>query len=176
MNWRWHLLLAALVAAAVHAVAVWALPHAIMARVLQLAGADADPRSGIYLAPPIDHTQRRIVMPSPDLLYASCVWDLARGPVRVQASPQLKSYWSLALYASNSDNVFVFSDRESADGAVDLLLVAEGERSPAAAPGQRVVSVPSRRGLLLMRLLLDGTPEQMRQAEQARQTLRCGVR
>ena len=77
-----------------------------------------------------DHTARRVVMPSPDLLYATCRMDLSQGPLRIQADPKTPRYWSIALYASNSDNFFVLNDRQANGQPVDLWLV--GPHSPVA--------------------------------------------
>ena len=79
-----------------------------------------------YFPAPVTASSRDIVLPSPDLLYSVCVFDVSQGPVRVTANPQLKSYWSVALYAANSDNFFVINDRKAGDKPVDLWLVSEG--------------------------------------------------
>jgi uncharacterized membrane protein len=168
-------------AAAVHLLALWAAPRLIMHRVLsQLSG------PGLPVLPPMtDHLQRRVVMPSPDLLYALCPFDLSRRPLRVRADPAsagVTGYWSIALYASNSDNVFVLNDRAAAGRPVDLLLLApgttvpasgSGDAAPAAGSGARRVGMPTARGLLLMRVLVDGTAAGTAAAEAARRTLRC---
>ena len=110
---------------------------------------------GVLLPPMTDHTQRRVVMPSPDLLYAICSYDLATRPLRLRADPKLPTYWSIALYAANSDNFFVLNDRQAGGQPVDLLLVGPGGATPPdLAKGTRVVATPSARGLVLMRVLV----------------------
>jgi uncharacterized membrane protein len=83
------------------------------------------------------------------------VFDVSSGPVRVQANPGLKSYWSIALYAANSDNFFVVNDQQARDKPVDLWLVSEGANAQGqtVAPGSTVVVSPSKQGFLLMRVL-----------------------
>jgi uncharacterized membrane protein len=169
---RWaHVAALVAVAVAVHALAVWAVPRLIMSRVLGNAAQLRD--GGVYLPPMTDHRQRAIVMPSPDLLYALCAFDLRDRPMRVRARPDAApGYWSIALYASNSDNFFVVNDRQAVGGAVDLLLVGPGAPAPAGGSA-RVVRSPTDRGLLLMRVLVDDYAAQRVQVEAARRALSC---
>lgn len=163
-----------LLAVAVHLLAVWAAPRLIMHRVLSRLPQDGQP----VLPPMTDHLQRRVVMPSPDLLYALCPFDLSRRALRVQADPAAApGYWSLALYSSASDNVHVINDRAAAGRPVEMLLL--GPDAPAAAaaapaaPGVQVVRMPTARGLLLMRVLVSDPARDGAAAEAARRSLRC---
>jgi uncharacterized membrane protein len=172
-RWLWHLGAALALAAAVHLGALWLLPRFIMQRVL--AGVAAEqPADAPLLPPPSDHSQRRVVMPSPDLLYALCAFDLERGPLRVSAAPVLPAgtgYWSVALYASNTDNFFVVGDRQLAGRALELDVIGPQAELPVGAAG--VVRSPSTRGLLLMRVLVGDRARDAPAAETARRTLRC---
>ena len=162
-----------LVAAAVHLLAVWALPRVIMWRLSTTA--TAQERASVYLPPMTDHTQRRIVMPSPDLLYATCALDVSERPMRIRADLRTPGYSSIALYASNSDNHFVLNDRQAAGAPVDLVLI--GPQAYAQAPviphGARTVTAPSPKGLLLMRVLVADYASQKEVVEAARRSLRC---
>lgn len=162
-----------LVAAAVHLLAVWALPRVIMWRLSKTATAQDDAR--VYLPPVTDHTQRRVVMPSPDLLYAACTLDLSRRPMRIRADLRTPGYSSIALYASNSDNFYVLNDQQAGNAPVDLVLIgpAPYAQAPAIPDGARTVPAPSATGLLLMRVLVAGQPSHDQAAEAARRTLRC---
>jgi uncharacterized membrane protein len=160
------------VAAAVHLAAVWAVPRAIMHRVIgELSRAGAGP----VLPPMTDASQRRIVMPSPDLLYATCAFDLDAAPLRVRADPRSPGYWSIALYASTSDNFFVLNDRRAEGRPVDLVLVGPKGygRAPDVPEGATLVTAPTSRGLLLMRVLVADYAAQREVVEAARGTLRC---
>lgn len=153
---------------------VWALPRLIMARLS--ATASAAEKSGVYLPPMTDHHQRRIVMPSPDLLYATCAFDVGARPLVIRVDPRSaghQAYWSIALYASNSDNFFVLNDRQAGEGPVQLVLRGADASAAAAPPGAISVTSPSRRGLLLMRLLVADPARDLPAAEDARRTLRC---
>lgn len=165
-----------LVALAAHLLTVWALPRVIMWRLAAQATPDAAALvNGAFFPPMTDHTARRVVMPSPDLLYATCRMDLSQGPLRIQADPKTPRYWSIALYASNSDNFFVLNDRQANGQPVDLWLV--GPHSPVATDtgpaGARRVQAPSAQGLLLMRVLVSDYARDQGVVEAARRSLRC---
>lgn len=174
-----RLLIVLAIAAGVHLLIVWALPRLIMHKVLgttpQQLGASAGSTATVYFPPMTDATQRRIVMPSPDLLYATCVFDVAQRPLRVRADPRLPGYWSVALYAANSDNFFVLNDRQLAGQPLDLVLMpAQGAPAGMALPaGARAVTVPTDKGLVLMRVLVADYAAEQGVLEPARRTLRC---
>ena len=184
-RWLWLAAAALVLAVAVHALVVWVVPRVIMHRVL--AQLSTQPGGGPVLPPMTDHLQRRVVMPSPDLLYALCPFDLSQGGLQVRADPAgagARGYWSIALYADTSDNVLVLNDRQAAGQPVNLLLLGPGAAEPAAAPGARVVRLPRARGLLLMRVLVADEARERAVAleardgavaEAARRTLRCDV-
>lgn len=174
MKTRWLLHLGAwvAVAAAVHLGALWAGPRLIMQRVLGGVRAEA-PAAGVLLPPLTDHTQRRIVMPSPDLLYALCELDLADGPWRIRAEGDAAPgrYWSVALYAANSDNFHVVGDRQLGGRPLDLRVLGPGAAPATATPG--TVRSPSGRALVLMRVLVADPARDLAAAEALRRTLRC---
>jgi uncharacterized membrane protein len=186
--WQRWLALGLAVAVLTHLLTVWALPRLIMreamSRIAQETAAQPAPQAatGVYLPPPTDHTQRRIVMPSPDLLYATCTLDLSKGPVRITAEVAHPRYWSVALYGANSDNFFVVNDRSTPARSatapdLDLRILPPGtDRATTAADSEStVVEAPSRKVLLLMRLLLTDDPADLALAIAARSTLRCGA-
>ena len=156
-TWPWHrhLLLATLMALSVHVLAVFFIPRLIMNRVIDtVTGGGAQP----YLPPPIDHTQRRVVMPSPDLLYAVCAYDLADGPLQVTLDGTYPRYWSIAFYNSNSDNFLTISSDTVGARGIDVTI--DETRS-------------TRQGLLLMRVMTGASPQWLAEAEIFRRLLRC---
>lgn len=174
--WFYRILTLSVTAILVHILAVWAAPRLIMQVLMH--GPMAQTMNMQNLAafpPPVTAAARSVVMPSPDLLYSVCVFDVTAGPVRISASPNLKSYWSVALYAANSDNFFVINDRKSNGGPVDLWLVSAGG-SPDTRPipaGAQVVVSPSTTGFLLMRVLTGNYEAEKAVLEPARHTLTC---
>lgn len=159
-----------------HLLAVWATPRLIMGRVMHSANTQAKSmQNQVAFSPPVDAKSRSIVLPSPDLLYSVCVFDVRKGAVRITAHLQLKTYWSIALYGANSDNFFVINDRNVGTQPVDLWLVSEQgfASSQPVPPGSRVVVTPSTTGLLLMRVLTGNYETDKEFIEPARRTLAC---
>ena len=88
--------------------------------------------------------------PSPDLLYSKCVYDVSAGPVRV-TTPVPDAYWSMSVYAENTDLVAVVNDRELPERRLDVALALAGQETP---PGLRVIRVPAARGAAFFRTLV----------------------
>jgi uncharacterized membrane protein len=162
-----------LAAALVHIAAVWAVPWFVMWRLASNATPEMRAPGAVYLPPMTDHTQRRVVLPSPDLLYATCSFDLRQRPMRIRAAPVAPHYWSIALYAANADNFLVVNDRQVAGAPVDLWLVGPAQDGGQPPPGARVITAPTSRGMLLMRVLVADAAADLPAAETARRTLRC---
>lgn len=173
-RWWRHVAAAALLALIAHWASIHLVPYAVMWRLAANAPAESRQPGAVYLPPMTDHTQRRVVMPSPDLLYATCAFDVSERPLRIRADPKVPHYWSIALYAANSDNFFVVNDQQAGGRAVDLVLFGptSGD-APAPYDGARVVRSPTRRGLLLMRVLVTDYARERAVVEAARRTLRC---
>ena len=174
--WTYRVLALLITAVAVHLLAVWATPRLIMWVVMRNGIAETSNRPNLAgFLPAITSASRDVVMPSPDMLYGFCVFDVSGGPVQVTADPRLKSYWSIALYGANSDNFFVINDRKAGDATVNLWLVSEGANraAPPIPPGSQVVVTPSGKGLLLMRVLTADYDAEKSLLEPARRTLSC---
>lgn len=141
------------VAAASHLAAVWAVPRVLM----QMAFRAGEKRTGgdnrAYHFGLTTAGSREVVMPSPDLLYAGCIYDVSKGPVAITADVP-ETYWSVALYADNTDNFFVLDDRDVPSRHARVVLVAEDATPPASATGAVIVKAPSKRGLVLFRTLV----------------------
>jgi uncharacterized membrane protein len=159
-------------AGALHVLVVWLIPRAITAVFLRRIAAGAGYNQVVLPPLPTDKS-RDVVKPSPDLLYALCVFDIGAGPVRISAKPS-EGYWSIALYDRNSDNFFHLNDREVKGDRVELILsdprdsVALRARYPDAIH----VHPASKVGLMLARsLVLDAND--MKAVIDARSNTRC---
>jgi uncharacterized membrane protein len=161
------------VAAAVHALAVWAVPRGVMHRLISNVAAEAGD-DGVLRPPPIDAGARRVVLPNPDLLYALCAYDVSEAPLRIRADPGDPGYWSIALYGAGTDTWFVLNDRGAGGRPVDLVVTGPGTAGVAVPAGATRVGSPTVRGLALMRVLVTDDPRQRDAAEAARRSLRCG--
>jgi uncharacterized membrane protein len=107
--------------------------------------------------------------PSPDLLYSKCVYDVSAGPVRV-TTPVPESYWSMSVYAANTDIVAVVNDRELPEHRLDAVFALRGQATPA---GVRVIEVPSARGVAFFRSLVSD-PAQEAPLDALRREGSCG--
>jgi len=102
-----------------------------------------------HVAPRVTEASRTIVRPAPDFAYSVCVYDLSRGPLRLRVA-EWDQYWSISLYAANSDNYFVLDDRE-VRGAAEIVLLRAGREPPDDA--ELVAHSPSAKGVALIRRL-----------------------
>jgi uncharacterized membrane protein len=116
---------------------------------------------------------RDIVKPSPDLLYTACAFDISEGPVLAGGTPS-QAYWSMALYASNTDNFFVINDRQAQGGPTFVVISTARmrDRIPAEHQSLKVVEPPSDKGIVLFRyLVLD--QQDLAKAKVAQKTAVC---
>jgi hypothetical protein len=111
-----------------------------------------------------------VPLPSPDLLYSSCVLDVSAGPVLVSVTPGA-AYLSLAVFDARSDNVFVTDDGDSGGKPITVLVTGPGQ-AVAAPAGAVLARLGSARGLLLLRGLA-ATPALAAVSDQARHSLSC---
>lgn len=102
-------------------------------------------------APLATDQSRAIVRPSPDLAYASCPFDVSKGPTVVEAMPVPAPYWSLSVFDHQTDVAFVRNNRQSAGRAIKVAIVKPGMAAPA---GYEPVPVTGDRGIALIRVLV----------------------
>lgn len=138
---------ALVVAVVVHFGLIHVAPRIMMNAAIERIGAEG--YNVWRSAPRITAAAREIPRPSPDFAYFACAYDLDEGPLSIRAAPWA-GYWSLSLYAANSDNYYVIDDRET-DYDARITLVRAGRRPPDDA--LNVVFSPSRRGIALIRRL-----------------------
>lgn len=163
-----YALAAALAALVAHSAFIYATPRVLMGVAFDRLSAGGS--NSWNVADRVTPLSRAIVRPSPDFAYSACAYDLADGPLRVRVNPW-HGYWSLSLYAANSDNYFVIDDREAHSG-VEIVLVQRQRDAPDDAA--RVVQSPSRRGVALIRRLAPTADEYNRAREVARGDM-CGA-
>lgn len=151
-----------------HVGLVMATPHILMNVAMKRISQDGKLVNQFYFAPRTTQESRGIVRPSPDLAYASCVFDLSAGPLLIEAAPSPdQGYVSLSVFAANTDNIAVF-DSQSPQG-MRFVLAREGQPVP---QGERVVISPSDKGIVLDRRLAP-TAELFAAADQARRADKC---
>jgi len=149
-------MIATLVLAAIfHVAAVAFLPDIIMAVFSKIAlqSSKASVNTAIH-RPRVTHDQQTIVMPSPDLLYTLCVYDVSKKPLRIKTPATEGTYFSVAMYAANTDNFFVINDRQLERDGREILLVHKG-MSYHGSVNYRVVEAPTSQGIILCRTLIN---------------------
>jgi uncharacterized membrane protein len=128
-----------------------ATPYALMAGAMNKIGGGAPVNSFAFGAPATAANQP-IVRPSPDLLYATCVFDLSDGPVVVQAQAVPGTYWSLSIFDARTDVAAVRSARDTGGASAKLALFRAGQRPPG---GYEPVRLDHDKGIALIRVLAD---------------------
>jgi uncharacterized membrane protein len=115
---------------------------------------------------------RRIVKPSPDLLYSQCVFDVSRRPLKITTAAPAGTYWSVALYAANTDNFFVLNDTEAKGHPATIVLMGQGQTVETQPEGTRVVTAPTTKGIVLFRTLIDDDAREA-DLDQQRRAAKC---
>jgi uncharacterized membrane protein len=120
-----------------------------------------------------DETFRSVVRPSPDLLYASCIYNLKDGPLQVEA-PVPDRYWSMQFYQMNTDNYAGITnqrDERQQTGSLVKVTLIDANDYPDDYKGQ-VIQSPTQRGILLLRASAIGDHTQ---AKAALEASRCEI-
>ena len=119
-----------------------------------------------------DETFRTVVRPSPDLLYASCIYNLQDGPLVIEAPIPVR-YWSMQFYQMNTDNYAGITnqrdERHRAGSVVKVTLIGADD-SPDDYTGE-VIQSPTQRGMVLLRASAIGDRAEQQAALEAS---RCG--
>lgn len=162
------------VALAAHVGTILVAPHALMTLAMRKLSQGDGKVNTFQFARRTTAQSRAIVRPSPDLAYASCVYDLAQGPLLVSAAPTPGGgYASISVFAANTDNIGVFDTIAHPQG-IRFVLARAGEPLPDKATrlALPVVLSPSRKGAILDRRLTP-TTEAFALAEKARRADSC---
>jgi uncharacterized membrane protein len=150
-GWMKWMVLTIVLAAVFHLIVVTGLPYYIM---LRLGLKSKGVLNTVYHSPPTTADSRRVVRPSPDLLYSACGYDVSKRPLRIRATIP-ETYWSISFYESNTDNFFVKNDRQIKSKQVEFILVRRG--MPYSHTGDaEVIYSPTDKGVILFRMLTMG--------------------
>lgn len=170
MNWKLRLI-ALFIGAAVagHIGLVLAVPYVIMNVAMERISGDGTRINQFSFAPRTTKDSRGVVRPSPDLAYASCVYDLSQGPLLVSAAPSPdQGYVSLSVFAANTDNIAALDTTRYPQG-VRFVLARKRQAVP---DGVMVIESPSDKGIILDRRLAP-TAEAFAKVDQARRADSC---
>ena len=112
-----------------------------------------------------DETTRTVVRPSPDLIYASCIYNLEDGPIVIEAKIPAR-YWSMQFYQMNTDNYAgITNQREERHrvGSMVKVTLIGNDQSPDDYTGE-VIQSPTQRGMVLLRASAIGDRSQQQAA------------
>lgn len=159
----------ALAAGLGHVGTILAAPRAIMHVALGKMSGDGRAVNRFVFGDRTTQNSRRVVRPSPDLAYASCVYDLSGGPLLVQAAPTPGGgYVSISVFDARTDNIAVFDTSQNPQG-IRFVLARAGQGVPSGLP---VVTANDDRGVILDRRLAP-TAQAFAVADQARRADSC---
>ena len=169
-DWLFWIAATILVAAIVHLGSIWLLPRVVMMRALDRLGTP----NVMHVGHLPDATSRTIVRPSPDILYASCPYDLSKGPLQVTAPVVRANYWSISAFDAATNNFFVKNDQQATSDLLEVVIVQRGQPWPPLGNAvERVILFsPSERGLILIRAVV-GDRKQLPAIEAALHQARC---
>ncbi len=120
-------------------------------------------------APPPTAKERAIVRPNPDLAFSYCPYDLAKGAVLIDAVPVAGPYWSLSIFDSHTDTVFVRNGGQAKDKPFRVAIARAGQPIPV---GYQLVPVDGNRGIALVRILVENRAD-FPAIDSARQGTKC---
>ena len=129
-----------------------ATPYVLMSAAMKKIGA-LSPVNSFRFGEPSTADNQPIVRPSPDLSYSSCVFDVSKGPVLIDAGPVPDSYWSLSIFDARTDVAQVLSARDTGNGAARVMLIRDGIKL-APPDGYTPVRLKYDKGIALIRILV----------------------
>ncbi len=153
-----------------HFVVILGAPRVIMTIAMARLSHGGEWVNRFHFAGRVDAKARWVVRPSPDLAYASCVYDVSHGPIAVEAAPSADhGFASLSVFAANTDNIAAF-DTFAQPRGIRFALALPDQPVP---PGWPVVRATTARGIILdRRLAPDATA--FAAADRARRGDLCG--
>lgn len=145
-------------------------PNAIMHLAMRKLSEDGKLINAFRFSDRTTSASRWVVRPSPDLAYASCVYDLSKGPILVDvpATPG-GGYVSVSVFAGNTDNVAAMDSLRSPNG---IRFILQKERRLVHPGDGPVIYTPTTRGIILDRRLAP-TQAAFEIADKARRSDSC---
>lgn len=95
-----------------------------------------------------------VVMSNADMRSSIAVYDVSQKPVKIRSTvPNTGNYWSISLYAWNTDNFYVRNDRNAPAKEFDLVIVKPNSKYQKQGSEEVVVS-PTDKGVVIMRYIV----------------------
>jgi len=82
-------------------------------------------------------------------------YDVTAGPVSIHCKvPPFDTYWSISLYAWNTDNFFVLNDRSARSKEFDLVVLPPNSTEAEKKGSEEIVMAPTPRGVVIVRAVV----------------------
>ena len=136
---------------------LWRIPRFITRRVIRRFGENfgGDPWNKLRYNGLPDASANPLVATSPDMLLIFGTYDVTNGPVSIRCKvPPLDNYWSISLYAWNTDNFFVLNDRTARLRAFDVVVVPPDATHANKKEDEEVVVAPTPKGIVIVRAVV----------------------
>lgn len=152
IGWK-ELILTIILAISIHIIIILSIPEIIMliASHIHPGGLNRVHYSGL-----ITSDSRAVVLPSPDLLYSSILYDVSQHPLIIRTVIPQHTYWSISLYNSRTDNYFSLNDTQATSKKLRIAVVSKKMRNAVENKGfDKIIEADSDRGMILFRMLID---------------------
>jgi uncharacterized membrane protein len=161
-NYKW-LIISILLAVVVHWFSLWRTPNFISGVAMSRM-----PTNEFLHRPLPIAGEDKIVQTSPDILYSASAYHIDNQAIKLDLSlPKGDNYWSLSLFADNTDNFFVLNDRQARQkfkkNQFSLVLIPQGSKMDISA--DQIVEVPSKKGIILIRMIVKNPKDSSEIAE-----------
>lgn len=121
-------------------------------------------------------SRNRVPMANADSLQTGVMIDVGNGPVVFTATPpSLAEYWSISVFGHNTDTLFVVNDQAIPKDRPYRLIVKSAQQSTSGIAADAIVTLPSRRGQLLVRTIMRDPADAAHTTALARELERMSV-
>ncbi|WP_244430782.1 DUF1254 domain-containing protein [Methylocystis sp. ATCC 49242] len=171
-----------LIAGIVHIVSVLLMPTVAprdaFARLAEAANA-GEARNGLVLLPPMAPGSEVLPFEDPAFAEGVCVYDLAKGPIRVSAPADGEDFLALSFHAGAGRIYHAITDRSAIKGKIDIVIgdarqieALEANDDEDAPPQEVRLTAPTKRGFVLARSFAKRASDQER-ARNRLGSIRC---
>ena len=112
-----------------------------------------------FLHGPVTSASTRLVpYPTPHAMVSSCIYDVRKKLLRIQAKVPESVYWSITFFARNQDCYFTLNDIEAKQkyGEAIEIILKKRTKAYTSKKNEIIVSAPrfSKKGLILIRIIM----------------------
>jgi uncharacterized membrane protein len=127
---------------------LWATPRAVLVALKFKAKSELNTP---FYNDVVTDRDRMVALPNPDFLYVALGYDIRNSDLILSGKMPDSTYYSMALYDTDTRNYFRVNDRQCPDRTFTYRLTKQGTES---ADGMPVIISPTPVGFLLIRILI----------------------